>query len=211
LITDGMLVGLGTGTTVAFLIPLLAARVAQGLSIQAVATSQETADTASHLGITVIPFDGSRTVDITLDGADEVDPELRLIKGGGGALLHEKLVAVSSCRNVVIADSTKLVTKLGKRPLPVEVVKFGWQRTLKEVKKIGCRPELRQSSDGKPFLTQEGNYIIDCSFDSITDPSSLAQEIKAVVGVIEHGLFLKTASEAIIGRGTGTELLRASH
>jgi ribose 5-phosphate isomerase A len=122
LVTDGMLVGLGTGSTVAFLIPHLAARVADGLKIQAVATSQQTADVATQAGIQVIPFTGITEIDLTIDGADEIDPQLRLIKGGGGALLREKLVAVATRRNVIIADSGKLVAKLGKRQLPVEVV-----------------------------------------------------------------------------------------
>jgi len=206
LVTDGMLVGLGTGSTVAFLIPYLAARVADGLNIQAVSTSQRTADVATQAGIQVIPFTGITEIDLTIDGADEIDPQLRLIKGGGGALLREKLVAVATRRNVIIADSGKLVAKLGKRQLPVEVVKFGWQHTFKELEKLGCTTQLRQSRDGSPFITDEGNYIIDCKFNYIDEPESTAAAIKEQVGVIEHGLFLNTASEVIIGRDSETEL-----
>lgn len=205
-VESGMLIGLGTGSTIAHLIPALAKRIVGGLKLTAVVTSNQTRTLAEAAGIKVIDFDGATVVDLTIDGADEFNANLDLIKGGGGALLWEKIVAAGSKREIIVADHTKQVDVLGKFPLPVEVVKFGWKRVFRELKHIGATPRLRGDAN-KPFLTDEGNYIIDCAFGRINDPMKLASAIDSIVGVVEHGLFINLADTAIIGKGEEVEIV----
>jgi ribose 5-phosphate isomerase A len=148
-----------------------------------------------------------RRLDLTVDGADEVNPQLDLIKGGGGALLREKIVASVTDYFVIIGDSRKFVPVLGRFPLPVEVVPFGWQLAAERIERLGAEVTLRANSTGQPFLTVESNFILDCRFGSITDPAGLARELRGIIGVVEHGLFVGMASELIIGRGDTTEIL----
>lgn len=205
---DGMLLGLGSGSTAEHMVRLLGERVKRGLSITAVTTSRRTRELAAHCGIPLIEFDGSRAIDLTIDGADEVDAALRLIKGGGGALLHEKIVAEASRRMIVIADSTKLVASLGRFPLPVEIVRFGWKKVAQRIESLGATVARREQPSGDPFVTDEGHFILDCSWGLIADPDSLASRLDAITGVVEHGLFLEQASMAIIGEGSKTKLVR---
>ena len=202
-IEDGMIVGLGTGSTAYWAIQYLGDRVSEGLKVRAVATSDETERLAKERGIEILPLDKVDTLDIDIDGADEVDKELNLIKGGGGALLREKIVAVASKMFIVIADESKLVDTLGKFPLPVEVISFGYTHTAKKLRLLDCKPVLRVK-DGKTFITDNNNYILDCHFDTIADPAALQQKINAIAGVVESGLFVKVASKIVVGFGNGT-------
>lgn len=207
-IEDGMLFGLGTGSTIAHLIPMLGERVAAGLKIRAVPTSARSSQAAKEHGIEVLDdFDGSERIDLAIDGADEVDPALQLTKGGGGALLREKIVAACAKRFIVVADSAKLVETLGKFPLPVEVIKLGWANVSRQLDELGGAPERRAAQDGSPYLTDEGNYILDCRFGSIADPRSLASKIDAIVGVVEHGLFVDMADLVIVGDPAGPRIV----
>ena len=206
-IENKMLLGLGSGTTVAYLIPLLAQKIKEGLSITAVVTSKMTEQLAQQAGIKLIDFDGSVQVDLTIDGADEIDEDLNLIKGGGGALLHEKILAVASPREIIIADARKLVTVLGAAPLPVEVIKYGWRKVCTQLAQLDCVPLLRLDTSRTPFLTEEGNYILDCRFRQINDPAALAEKLDHIVGVVEHGLFIALADQVIIGTGDNTRVI----
>ena len=194
LVENGMLVGLGTGTTAAALVDALGERVRDGLSITAVATSNATRDQALGLGISVISLDEIDRLDLCIDGADEIDPDLNLTKGGGGALLFEKLVARRANRYVIISSDEKLVAHLGDRfKLPVEVVPVGWAHTLALVQSLGLYPELRMAN-GEPYCTDGGHYILDCTWPgSKPDPARLAIDLKAITGVVEHGLFIGMA------------------
>jgi len=209
LVEDGMVVGLGTGTTAAWFVKALAARK---LSLTCVATSQTTADLAAGLGLTVAELGETREIDLTVDGADEIGPGLSLIKGGGAALLREKLVWEASRRSVVIADAAKCVKILGKFPLPIEVVAFGHKTTsyricdaLSEFD-IGVAPRLRMK-DGAPVRTDSGNLIYDAACGRIEEPAALAFALKSVTGVVEHGLFLDLADQALIGGDAGVTTL----
>lgn len=210
---DGMKVGLGTGSTAAKFVDLVGARVKAGLAIRAVPTSEATRLQAQRLGIPLITFDEAPFLDLTVDGADELDDRLRLIKGGGGALLREKIVAVSSERMVVIADASKRVAQLGKFPLPVEVVAFGLASTRNLIKALageaGCAGEirLRLGKDGKPFATDSGNCILDCAFGRIEDPEALDEALKLVPGIVENGLFLGIADVAIVAGPDGVAVI----
>jgi ribose 5-phosphate isomerase A len=179
--------------------------VKSGLKITGVPTSENTRILASSLGITIteLPFD--RLLDLTVDGADEAEiGTLNLIKGLGGALLREKIVASNSARMVVIVDESKLVNKLGsKSPLPIEIVKFGWKATSEHLKRLGCEPALRLSEDGVPYITDGGNFITDCHFPPIDDPGKLADELSRIVGVIDTGLFIGIASLVIAAKTDG--------
>jgi len=210
-IEDGMLFGLGTGSTIAYLIPMLGARVAEGLRVRAVPTSVRSAEAARALGIEVLDeFDGEERIALTIDGADEVDPQLRLVKGGGGALLREKIVASCSDRMIVVADANKLVDQLGKFPMPVEVITLGWKNVARRLDDLGGATTLRASADGAPYVTDEGNYILDCHFGAIDDPDRLASEIDAIVGVVEHGLFIGIADLVVVGAEDGARLVKAA-
>jgi len=210
LVEDDMVVGLGTGTTAVWFVKALAAR---GLSLTCVATSQATADLAISLGLTVAELGETRTIDLTVDGADEIGPGLSLIKGAGAALLREKLVWEASRRSIVIADAAKVVTVLGSKfALPIEVVAFGHKTiqaricdVLSEFD-IGIAPRLRMK-DGAPVRTDSGNLIYDAACGRIEEPAALAAALKSITGVVEHGLFLDLADLALIGGDTGVTTL----
>lgn len=206
-IESGMTIGLGTGSTAECLIRLLGQRIHQGFRIRAVPTSRRTAKLAGQCGIPLTNLQDCPKLDLTVDGADEVDGQLALIKGGGGALLREKIVASASQRMVVIADSSKLVETLGTFPLPVEVVPFGWAVVKGRLEDLGAQVELRCNPDGEPFVSDEGNSILDCRFHSIPDPPRLASQISPIAGVVEHGLFIDLCCLALIGRGEQVERL----
>jgi ribose 5-phosphate isomerase A len=202
-IQDGMIVGLGTGSTAYWAIQGLGARVQNGLRIQAVATSEASEKLAKELGIPLIPFADISEIDVTIDGADEVDLDWHLIKGGGGALLREKIVAFSSKKLIIVVDESKVVAQLGAFPLPVEVVKFGYELTIRKLRALGCEPKVRVA-DNQPFVTDNGNYIIDCQFASIPSPAELHQAINGIPGVVENGLFIGMARKVIVGYKDGS-------
>jgi ribose 5-phosphate isomerase A len=211
-VQPGMRLGLGTGSTVKHFLDLLAGRMRDGCKIVGVPTSEATRAQAERLGIPLIDLDQCGSLNLTVDGADEIDPELRLIKGGGGALLGEKIVAMASERMVVIADHSKRVAALGAFPLPVEIVPFGAGTTHRIVSaiaaEVGCQGEivLRQRPDGQPFRTEGGHLILDCAFGRIDEPEALDEALKQVPGVVESGLFLNIADAAFIAGPDGVEL-----
>jgi ribose 5-phosphate isomerase A len=209
LVEDGMVLGLGTGSTATLAVDALGLRVKQGLRIVGVPTSEHTAAQARGLGIPISSLAEQPELDLTIDGADEIQRgTLALIKGRGGALLREKMVASASRRLAIIADETKLVDRLGAHfAVPVEVVQFGWQSVERRLQKLGARTKLRPGPDEKPYVTDGGNYIVDCSFGPIEAPAALDQELNSVVGVVEHGLFLKMASRAIVAGQNGVTVL----
>jgi len=198
---DGLIVGLGTGSTAAYALQFLGERVQAGLKIKGIPTSVRTKELAAGLGIPLTTLDEFQQIDITIDGADEIDPELRLIKGGGGALLREKIVASVTRQFVVIADSSKQVTSLGKFPVPVEVIPFAQTLIAKKIESLGATVKAREYAYGNPFVTDEGHHILDCSFGAISDAERLAKELDHIPGVVEHGLFIGMASVALIGQG----------
>lgn len=205
-IRDGMTVGLGTGSTVHWTIVRLGALVREGLTIRAVPTSRQTEKSAAEQKIPLVTFADVRELDLTIDGADEISPRLDLIKGGGGALLREKLVAAASKRLIVVADESKLVPALGSFPLPVEVVPFGWEITARRVENLNLKQSLRMS-DGKPFLTDNGNYILDCDCGKIENPAQFHRELKLLTGVVETGLFVGMADAAVVAGSGGIEII----
>jgi ribose 5-phosphate isomerase A len=209
LVRDGMIVGLGTGSTAAFAVSQLGERVKQGLRIVGVPTSERTAAQAQALGIPLSSLAEEQHVDITIDGADEVEGgNLNLIKGLGGALLREKIVASASKRLVIIIHGSKLVRRLGvHQPVPIEVVPFGWQVTARHLSDLGIKPTLRRSPDGQPFRSDGGNYIVDCAFESSMSAAALAQQLDHVVGVVEHGFFIGLTSEVHMAESTGVRIL----
>src|SRR5712692_1123505 len=209
LVRDGDIVGLGTGSTAYFAVVALGERVKAGLKIIGIPTSVWTADLARAVGIPLTTLDEHPEIDITIDGADEVDPKLNLIKGGGGALLREKVVASASKKMVVVADSGKIVPVLGKFPLPVEVIDFARPVIEKKIAALGATTKLRTKSDGQPFVTDNGHHILDCSFGKIADPPALARELSGMPGVVEHGLFIGLAKLAIVGRGNSVDEIQA--
>lgn len=201
-VKDGQAVGLGTGSTAAYFIKLLGEEVKKGLRIRGIPTSDRSRELAMSLGIPLTTLDECQDIAVTVDGADEVDPQLRLIKGGGGALLREKIVASATRQMVVVADASKRVERLGKFPLPVEVIKFAQTLLAKRITALGAQVTLRMSPDGKPYVTDENNHILDCRFGEIHDADGLARELSAMPGVVEHGLFIGMASVALFARGT---------
>ncbi|HEY8128179.1 MAG TPA: ribose-5-phosphate isomerase RpiA [Hyphomicrobium sp.] len=212
-VEDGMKLGLGTGSTAAKFVELLGAKVRSGLKVVCVPTSEATRAQAAALNIPLTTLDQTPVLDLTVDGADEIDEELRLIKGGGGALLREKIVAVASDRVVIIADNSKRVEVLGRFPLPLEVVPFGLAATQRLIAQLaadsGCEGDikLRLGTDGKPFVTDNGNHILDCAFGAIDDPEALDDALKLVPGLVESGLFLGVADVGIIAGPNGIEVL----
>jgi len=207
-VEDGQVVGLGSGSTAAYAVQLLGERVRAGLKIHGIPTSVQTQQLAEELRIPLLALNDVQEIDVTIDGADEIDPELRLIKGGGGALLREKVVASASRKMVVIANSSKQVPQLGKFPLPVEVIAFAETVIRKKIAALGASVKLRQYAYGNPFTTDEGHHILDCSFGEIADPPALARELKTMPGVVEHGLFIDLATVALIGKGDQVVELR---
>lgn len=210
LVQPGMVVGLGSGSTAAYFVIALAQRMARdGLRIVGIPTSEKTAELARSLKIPLTNFAEHLSIDLTADGADEIEPRtLALIKGHGGALLREKIVASASRRMVVVGDDTKIVARLGEREsVPVEVVPFGREVTQTVLQKIGARTQLRNGSDGHPFITDGGNCIVDCTFPPIDHPAELGRRLDQVVGVVEHGLFVGIASQAFIGGHEGVKIL----
>jgi ribose 5-phosphate isomerase A len=211
LVEDGMVVGLGTGSTAKFAVEALGKRVKEGLHIVGVPTSEATARQARGAGIQVSSLAEHIEIDVTIDGADEIQRgTLDLIKGHGGALLREKVVASASRRLIIIADDTKLVDQLGTHfALPVEVVPFGWQAAERKLQQLGAKTKLRPGPDEKPFVTDGGNFIVDCTFSPIRDPAALDQALNTVVGVVEHGLFLRMTSRAIVAGQDGVQVFTA--
>ena len=199
LVESGMTLGLGSGSTATLWIKLLGEQVRDhGLKIRAIASSAESERLGRSYGIPFISFEQCRTLDLTVDGADEIAPGLALIKGGGGKLLREKIVASASKHFVVVADESKLVQKLGRFPLPVEVIPMAAPLVSDSLRELGFTPSLRANHDGRPHITDEGNFIFDCSGLLIENPDSVAAEIDSIVGVVEHGLFLHMADLAVI-------------
>jgi ribose 5-phosphate isomerase A len=209
LVVSGNIVGLGTGSTAYFAVVALGERVKSGLKIIGIPTSVATADLARAVGIPLSTLDEHPEIDITIDGADEVDPQLRLIKGGGGALLREKIIATASKKMVVVADSNKLVGALGKFPLPVEIVPFARTVLEKKITALGAACKQRTRVDGQPFVTDEGHHILDCRFGKIADPPALARALNEMPGVVEHGLFIGIAKVALVGKGTSVAEIRS--
>jgi ribose 5-phosphate isomerase A len=209
IVENGMLVGLGSGSTAQLFVEALGRRVAQeGLRIVGIATSQSTAALAASLRIPLTSFAEHTQIDLTIDGADEVKlGALELIKGHGGALLREKIVAAASKRMAIVADETKVVKRLGSLvSVPVEVVQYGWEATLRKLEKLGAHPTLRVCEDGKPFVTDGGNFIFHCAYGAMKDPEEIAHELDHVVGAVEHGLFLGFATQVFVGGADGVKL-----
>lgn len=212
-VRPGMKIGLGTGSTAAHFVDLLAGRVRSGLDVVGVPTSEATKRQAEGLGVPLTTLAECPRLDLTVDGADEVDGELRLIKGGGGALLREKIVAAASDRMIVIADAGKRVSRLGAFALPVEVVPFGWQSTelhiIEQAEDAGAIGSVRQRLDksGQPFVTDNGNFILDCAFGVIHEPEILAEALNAIPGVVDHGLFIGLCDTAVLAGPAGIEII----
>jgi len=208
-VEDGMVLGLGTGSTAAFVVEGLALRVAQGLRVVGIPTSERTAAQARRLGISIATFAEHQRLDLTIDGADEVQlGTLDLIKGLGGALLREKIVAAASDRLVIVVDQDKLVEQLGEHtPVPVEVTQFGWQATAVTLAKLGCIPERRYTVGEQPYVTDGGNYILDCRFGPLADPRKIEKAIALTVGTVESGLFVERSSLVVVASPTGVEVL----
>ena len=210
-VEDGMVVGLGTGSTAAMFVEALAERIQQTrIRVSGIPTSGKTAELAGSLGVPLTTFADHAQIDLTIDGADEVELRtLFLIKGHGGALLREKIVASASKRMVVIADETKLVQRLGSKfAVPIEVVQFGWEATERRIKQLGAKTALRLKDGSKPFVTDSGNYILDCDFGAMEKPKETAHHLDHVVGAVEHGLFLGIASEVLVGGPAGVKTLQ---
>lgn len=211
-VEDGMVVGLGSGSTASIAIRLIGEMVRSGTRIVGVPTSTESEEIARSVGIPIGELKDHPVVDITIDGADEVDPELNLVKGLGGALVREKIVAAATEVEVIVVDDSKLVDFIcQKAPLPVEIVRFGHEATLRKLSALGCRPEMRMR-DGKEFVTDNGNYIADCRFDRIDDPQAMERSINMIPGVVENGLFIGIAKRVIVASGDGIRsLYRKDH
>ncbi len=216
-VRDGMQLGLGTGSTAKHFVELLGERVAAGLKVIGVPTSEATRADAERCGVKLTTLDEIDHLDLTIDGADEIDPELNLIKGGGGALLREKIVAAASDRMIVIADDSKWVPTLGKFPLPIEVIPFGLGATRRAIEKafaecgvsgqMAVRKAKGGDKDGHVFVTDGGHWIVDAQLGRITDPPGLAKALSAIPGVVEHGLFIGFASSAVLAGGGGIRVI----
>jgi len=208
-IRDGNIVGLGSGSTAAYMVRFLAERVQAGLKIRGIPTSNGTRALAISLGIPLVTLDEFQEIDVTIDGADEIDPQLQLIKGGGAAFLREKIVASASRKLVIIADSSKLVPVLGKAAVPVEVIPFAQALVSKKISTLGAKVGVRQDSSGKAWVTDEGHLILDCHFGQISDPPALALKLEQIPGVVEHGLFIHMADVALVARESGVQELQS--
>jgi ribose 5-phosphate isomerase A len=212
-VRDGMRLGLGTGSTAKHFVELLGERVKEGLSVIGVPTSEATRADAERCGVPLTTLEDIDRLDLTVDGADEIDPALTLIKGGGGALLREKIVAAASGRMIVIADETKLVPQLGRFPLPIEIVPFGFAATLRAIRDAMARfglsgdLKLRQAGGGHVFVTDGGHWIADAHLGAIPDAAGLASSLTAIPGVVEHGFFIDLAQTAIIAGAQGVRVI----
>jgi ribose 5-phosphate isomerase A len=209
LVQSGMVLGLGSGTTSTLAVQAIGRRLREGSlrDVRGVPSSSAIAVVARESGVPLTTLDEHPALDLNLDGADEVDPNLNLIKGLGGALLWEKIVATASRQVVILVDDSKLVDRLGRKaPLPVEVVPFGWRTHVPFVETLGGKPALRTEPDGKPFVTDEGNYILHCRFDTIPEPGSLEMRLLTRAGVVGTGLFLQVAHQVVIGRADRVEV-----
>ena len=206
---DGMVVGLGSGSTAKLAVDAIGRRVREGLRIVAIPTSERTADQARGLGIPLTTLGENPQIDVTIDGADEVEiGTLNLVKGGGGNQLREKIVATASSKLIIVVDESKVVRQLGTHAhVPVEVAQFGWQATSRMLAKLKAVPTLRSDSERRTFVTDGGNYILDCAFGPIASAAELQRELDSVVGVVEHGLFVGLASQVLVGRPGGVERL----
>jgi ribose 5-phosphate isomerase A len=207
-VRDGMTLGLGTGSTAAHAVRFLGEQVRAGLKVRGIPTSVHTQELAASLGIPLTTLDECPQIDVDIDGADEFDPQLHLIKGGGGALLREKIIASASRQVVIIADSSKQVAVLGEFPLPVEVIPFAQPLVAKRITALGATVKLRQDTKGNPFITDEGHHILDCSFGQIPDPPTLARKLSDMPGVVEHGLFIDLATVVLCAKGENVAELR---
>lgn len=205
---DGMVIGLGTGSTAAYLLRFLAERVREGWKVRCIPTSTGTRDLAASLNIPLTTLDEVQQIDVTVDGADEFDPALNLIKGGGGALLREKVVASASRQVVIMADSSKQVAVLGKFPLPVEVIPFAQALVAKRIGELGATVKVRLRADGSVFVSDEGHHILDCGFGEIRGPEALARKLSDMPGVVEHGLFVGMADVVLLAKGSEVQELR---
>ena len=211
LVESGNIVGLGSGSTATYAIRFLAERVRGGLKIVGIPTSRKTQQLAEQLGIPLTTLEQQPQIDIDIDGADEIDQQLNLIKGGGGALLREKVVASASRRFVVIAESSKQVAHLGRFPLPVEVIPFAESVIKNRIEALGAQVSLRRYAYDNPYVTDEGHHILDCNFGTIADPPALAEKLRSIPGVVEHGLFIGMAEMALVGSdGRAIQVQRTS-
>jgi ribose 5-phosphate isomerase A len=207
-VENGQIVGLGSGSTATHFIQFLGERVRAGLQIRGIPTSIRTQQLAQKCGIPLTSLDQVERIDVDLDGADEFDPQLRLVKGGGGALLREKIIASASRQFVVLADSSKQVPMLGKFPLPVEVIPFAETLLTQRISALGAAVSVRKAADGAIFRTDEGHHILDCHFGKIPDPPALARALSDMPGVVEHGLFINMATVVLVGKGDQVMELR---
>jgi ribose 5-phosphate isomerase A len=210
-IEDGMVLGLGSGSTAELAVKALGARVKVGLRVSGIPSSKATATLARRVGVPLTDFAQHSTLDLTFDGADEVArSSLDLVKGRGGALLREKIIAQASKRLIIMVDESKLVDRLGSRmPLPVEVVPFGLQATEAQLRRLDAAPTLRVDGNGKPYVTDNGNHVFDCAVGQMPDPAGLAQALNAIAGVVESGLFIGLTSTVIVAGAKGIEVLGA--
>ncbi len=203
IVQPGMSLGIGSGSTVIHFIKALAERVRGGLKCIAVPTSENTRIMATNNDIKLVELNDVKDIDVTIDGADEIDPALQLIKGGGGALLQEKMVAAASKQLIIIADHTKLVAKLGDFPLPVEVVPYGWKQVLQRIRQMHKIEAVLRKKNDQPFITDHGHYILDCRFIQINEPLTLNSTLNLIPGVVETGLFINMTTSALIGYPDG--------
>jgi len=213
-VESGMVVGLGHGSTAIFSVRRIAKMLRSGelCGIVGVPASLHVEEEARRLGIPLTTLDRHPTIDVTIDGADEVDPDLNLIKGGGGALLREKMIAQASRREIIVVDESKLSPLLGTTwPVPVEVVRFGYRSQSAYLESLGALPVLRIVEDGTPFLTDQGNFILDCRFGPMPDPAALADQMQGRAGIVEHGLFLGLATDLIVAGRSGIRHVRSTH
>jgi ribose 5-phosphate isomerase A len=207
-VRDGQIVGLGSGSTATFAIRMLGDRVREGMKIRGIPSSIASRDLAMQVGIPLITFDDAQQIDVTIDGADEFDPALNLIKGGGGAMLREKIVAFASRQLIIVTDSSKQVPVLGKFPLPVEVITFAEQLIAKRISDLGAKVIQRHDKSGKAYVTDEGHHILDCHFGQIPDPVALARTLSDMPGIVEHGLFVGMTSVVVMAKSGSVEEFR---
>ncbi|MCL6571173.1 MAG: ribose-5-phosphate isomerase RpiA [Bacillus sp. (in: Bacteria)] len=210
-IQDGMVLGLGSGSTVYWTLKKLGELVEQGLNVKGIPSSKRTEGLAVEFKIPLTDFSKVQSLDLAFDGADEIDPYFNLTKGGGGSLVREKIVDAQAKKLIIVADQSKMVSQLGKFPLPVEILQFGWEVTAQKIADLGAKPVLRER-EGRVFISNNGNYILDCHFNIIPNPERLHQELKLLLGVVETGLFIGMTDTVIIGGTDGVKVLdRPTH